>query len=50
MEEHPTTKDLVKEGTARRVSRVRALKAVGGGLLADVRNGAGRLWRRVRRR
>ncbi len=50
MEEHPTTGDLVKAGTARRVSRVRAVRAVAGGILADLRNGATRLWRRVRRR
>jgi len=50
MEERPTTEDLVKEGTDRRVSRGRALKTLAGGLLADLRTGVGRLWRRIRRR
>ena len=50
MDERPTTEDLVKEGTETRVSRGRALKALLGGLLADLRAGVGGLWRRLRRR
>lgn len=49
MKEHPSDKDLLKEGTSTRADLKTTLKTLAPRLLADLRAMAQRLWHRLRR-
>ncbi len=49
MKEHPTDRDLLKEGTRTKATPFTVVKTLVAGLAADLPRLAARVWRRLRR-